>query len=277
MTDDTKKTGQNDNTPLSDADQPSTIPKTPEIPGTAAFDSLQSDFEQEAGNMDPLDFADSPVDAVEMLQAQLETMEEQQAELADRLAEAQKEIHRNQAEIQNLHRRREKEIEEAGKYAITKFARDTVAVADNFERAISSVPEDALVDNPVLKSLLDGVTMTEREFLNVLERHGVQRISPKDELFDPHKHQAVMEQDDKTVPAGTVLQVYQAGYMIADRVLRPAMVVVAKGGPKPVKEQKEEEKPEEDVSAPDEANVQPDVEANASEESEAPKNGTEQT
>ncbi|MEQ8824613.1 MAG: nucleotide exchange factor GrpE [Filomicrobium sp.] len=277
MTDDTKKTGQNDNTPLSDADQPSKKTETPEIPGTAAFDSLQSDFEQEAGNMDPLDFADSPVDAVEMLQAQLETMEEQQAELAERLAEAQKEIHRNQAEIQNLHRRREKEIEEAGKYAITKFARDTVAVADNFERAISSVPEDALVDNPVLKSLLDGVTMTEREFLNVLERHGVQRISPKDELFDPHKHQAVMEQDDKAVPAGTVLQVYQAGYMIADRVLRPAMVVVAKGGPKPVKEQKEEEKPEEDVSAPDEANVQPDVEANASEESEAPKNGTEQT
>lgn len=184
---------------------------------------------------------DAPFDAGEVMAARVDEMEKQQADLAERLAKAQQEIHRYQAEVQNLHRRREKEIEEAGKYAIGKFAGDIVAMADNFERAISSVPGEAVHDNPVLKSLIDGVTMTEREFLNVLERHGVVRISPKDELFDPHKHQAVMEQEDTAVPAGTVLQVFQAGYTIADRVLRPAMVVVARGGPKPVKPMVSEE------------------------------------
>ncbi|MBU1211321.1 MAG: nucleotide exchange factor GrpE [Alphaproteobacteria bacterium] len=178
---------------------------------------------------------DAPFDAGEVLNAQVEELERQLADLTGRLAKAQEDIHRHQAEIQNLHRRREKETEEASKYAIAKFARDVVEVSDNFERAISSVPAEATHDNPVLKSLLDGVTMTERAFLGVLENHGVKRISPKDEMFDPHRHQAVMEKEDKAVPSGTVLQVYQPGYIIADRVLRPAMVVVARGGPKPVK------------------------------------------
>ncbi len=192
-------------------------------------DQLFDDPEMEAAN------EEGPFDPAEVLSAQVEEMERQQADLADRLATAQKEIHRYQAEIQNLHRRREKETEETSKYAIAKFANDVVEVSDNFERAISSVPEEATGDNPVLKSLLDGFTMTERAFLGVLEKHGVKRISPKDELFDPHQHQAVMEQEDKAVPAGTVLQVFQPGYIISDRVLRPAMVVVARGGPKPVK------------------------------------------
>jgi molecular chaperone GrpE len=86
-----------------------------------------------------------------------------------------------------------------------------------------------------LKSLVEGVTMSEREFLNVLERHGVRRIDPAGEVFNPHLHQAVMEQANADLPSGTVLRVLQAGYVIEDRVLRPAMVVVAKGGPKPAK------------------------------------------
>jgi len=157
--------------------------------------------------------------------AKVDELNAQIADLTDRLVRAH-------AEIQNLHKRLEREREETARYAISKFARDTVAVADNFERAIASVPQDAIADNPVLKSLLDGVTMTEREFLNVLDRHGVKRIDPKGEPFDPNSHQAMIEQEDTSVPAGTVLQVYQPGYMIADRVLRPAMVVVSKGGPK---------------------------------------------
>ncbi|MCH9806809.1 MAG: nucleotide exchange factor GrpE [Alphaproteobacteria bacterium] len=203
-----------------------------------------------------MDSFEGSADFADAIRAQIEELEKQQIDLADRLAKAQEDIHRYQAEIQNLHRRREKETEDAGKYAITKFARDTVEVADNFERAIASVPDGATNDNPVLQSLLDGVTMTERQFLSVLERHGVKRISPKDELFNPHQHQAMMEQEDRAVPAGTVLQVFQSGYIIADRVLRPAMVVVAKGGPKPVKPE-----PVEEVEATSAAQTSPEPQA----------------
>ncbi|MBU2580760.1 MAG: nucleotide exchange factor GrpE [Alphaproteobacteria bacterium] len=222
---------QNDNSPRSAGGS------DPSRPGhSSARRSTIIDPDQLFDDPEQEDLADDvPFDAAEMMAARLEEMEKQQANLADRLAKAQEDIHRYQAEIQNLHRRREKETEETSRYAIAKFANDIVTMADNFERAMTSVPAEAIHDNPVLKSLLDGVTMTEREFLNVLERHGVKRISPKDELFDPHRHQAVMEQEDKAVPSGTVLQVFQAGYVIADRVLRPAMVVVARGGPKPVK------------------------------------------
>lgn len=284
MTDETKKHGQNDNTPLSNEDN--TASKAAEAAQSDPLgdsplgsDPLGMDLGDDPGMIDPDDFGDLSLDPVEVLKERLKELEEQQADLASRLANAQKEIHRYQAEIQNLHRRREKETEEAGKYAIGKFARDTVEVADNFERAISAVPPDAIVDNPILKSLIDGVSMTEREFMNVLDRHGVKRISPKDELFDPHKHQAVMEQDDKSVPSGTVLQVYQSGYIIADRVLRPAMVVVAKGGPKPAKATSAES-----ATAEDQPGSSGDAtdssgsgsEANGTGGSEAPKNGTDQ-
>lgn len=228
MSDETNKPGQNANAPQSPHAAHNPRP-------TAAPSSKPQDTVGGRDRVEPPANDIPPFDVPDLLRAELDEMEKQQAELASRLATAQEEIHRYQAEIQNLHRRREKEAEEASKFAITKFARDTVDVADNFERAINSVPAEATKDNPVLKSLLDGVTMTEREFLNVLERHGVMRVSPKGEVFDPHRHQAVMEQEDRNVPAGTVLQVYQPGYVIAERVLRPAMVVVARGGPKPEK------------------------------------------
>ncbi len=122
--------------------------------------------------------------------------------------------------------------------------------------------------------------MTEREFLNVLERHGVMRVSPKDEMFNPHKHQAVMEQEDRTVPAGTVLQVYQPGYVIAERVLRPAMVVVARGGPKPMKPAQAGSESAEDAAAMWEepgtrTSDAPEDNAGAAHDSDTgPKNGT---
>ena len=148
------------------------------------------------------------------------------ADLKDRLLRAH-------AEVENIRKRSEREKEETAKYAITRLARDIVGVGDNFQRAIDAVPADAVQQDSALKSFLEGVTLTERELLNVLERYGIRKMAPINEPFNPHLHQAVMEMPRTDVPAGTVVQVFQAGYTIEDRVLRPAMVVVAKGGPKP--------------------------------------------
>jgi len=166
----------------------------------------------------------APVD----LAARVAELEAQVADLTDRLLRAH-------AEMENVRKRTERDKAETAKYAISRFAHDMVAVFDNFQRAVAAVPAGAAEQDPALKTLLDGVTMTERAALKVLEAHGVRRIDSQGELFNPHLHQAVMEQEKADVPAGTVLQVLQAGYVIEDRVLRPAMVVTAKGGPKPVK------------------------------------------
>jgi len=140
---------------------------------------------------------------------------------------------RAHAEIENVRRRLEKEKEETAKYAITRLARDIVNVGDNFQRAVAAVPAGAAEQDSALKSLVEGVMMTEREFLNVLERFGIKRIDPANEPFNPHMHQAVMEMERPDVATGTVVQVFQAGYSIEERVLRPAMVAVSRGGPKP--------------------------------------------
>jgi molecular chaperone GrpE len=139
---------------------------------------------------------------------------------------------RAHAEVENIRKRAEREREDAAKYAITKLARDIVSVGDNFQRAIDAVPPGAAEQDPTLKSFLEGVTMTERELLNVLDRHGIKRLQPINEPFNPHLHQAVTQVPRSDVPAGTVVEVYQAGYTIEDRVLRPAMVGVAQGGSK---------------------------------------------
>ena len=151
------------------------------------------------------------------------------------LAEAKDRVLRTHAEMDNMRKRLEKEKADASKYAISKFARDIVNVGDNFQRALATVAPEAAEADAVLKSFLDGVTLTEREFISVLERHGVKRVDPKGQPFNPHQHQAVMEQPNPEVASGTVLQVFQLGYMIEDRVLRPAMVVVSTGGAKPAK------------------------------------------
>lgn len=164
--------------------------------------------------------------AGEGAEARIKELEAQVADLTDRLL-------RVHAEIDNIRKRTEREKADVAKYAITRFAGDVVVLADNFQRALSSVPTGGDEPNPALKGLVEGVTMMEREFLNVLERHGVKRIEPNGQPFNPHLHDAVMEQQNPEVPSGTVVQVFQPGYMIEDRVLRPAMVVVAKGGPKP--------------------------------------------
>lgn len=139
---------------------------------------------------------------------------------------------RMRAEMENLRKRFEREKADTAKYAITKFAQDVVNVGDNFQRAITAVPPGAADQDQALRSFLDGVLLAEREFINVLERHGVVRLDPKGEPFNPKIHNAVMEQENRDVAAGTVLQVFQAGYMIEDRCLKPALVVVSRGGSK---------------------------------------------
>lgn len=161
--------------------------------------------------------------------ARIGELEGQIKDLTDRLLRAH-------AEMDNMRKRSERERADASKYAITRFAGDIVSVGDNLQRALAAMPASSEGDpSPALKGLLDGVGMTERDFHNVLSRHGVRRIDPKGEAFNPHQHQAVMKQTNTEVASGTVLEVFQVGYMIEDRVLRPAMVVVAEGGFKSVK------------------------------------------
>jgi molecular chaperone GrpE len=140
---------------------------------------------------------------------------------------------RTLAEMENLRRRTEREVAESRIYAIASFARDTLAVADNMARALPAL-DAALRDNADanVAALLDGVALTERELSKVLEKHGVRKFEPQGQKFDPNLHQAMYEVSDPALPAGTVAQVVQAGYMIGERVLRPALVAVAKGGPK---------------------------------------------
>jgi molecular chaperone GrpE len=136
--------------------------------------------------------------------------------------------------MENLRRRTEREVADARTYAVTQFARDIVTVADNMERALQALDHEIREKADAgVKALLDGVELTERELLKVLEKHGVQKLDPKGQKFDPHRHQAMFEVPDASVPAGTIMQVVQSGYTIGDRVLRPAMVGIAKGGPKP--------------------------------------------
>jgi molecular chaperone GrpE len=155
------------------------------------------------------------------------------ADLASVAAEYKDKLLRALAEMENLRRRTEREIADARQYAVSNFARDIVAVADNMARTTSAVDggQRAQADAG-LKALLEGVELTERELLKVLEKHGVRKFDPMGQRFDPNLHQAMFELPDPSRPAGTVAQVMQPGYMLGDRVLRPALVAVAKGGPK---------------------------------------------
>ena len=157
---------------------------------------------------------------------EIEAMMAENADMRDRLL-------RTMADMENLRKRTEREKSDTARYAISSFARDVLTVGDNLRRTVEHVPPDAAAQDPALKSFLDGVELTERELLNVLERHGVTRIDPLGARFDPNFHQAMYEVEKNDVPEGTVVDVMQGGYTIGERCLRPALVAVAKGGPKP--------------------------------------------
>jgi molecular chaperone GrpE len=153
--------------------------------------------------------------------------EERVAALEAELADTKDRLLRALAETENVRRRAQREREDTQKYAVGGFARDLLATADNLRRALDSVPEAEIKDART-RSLLDGVAATERELLSVFERHGIRWIDPKGERFDHNFHQAVFEAERPDAPAGTVIEVLQPGYVLHDRLLRPAMVGVAK-------------------------------------------------
>jgi molecular chaperone GrpE len=157
----------------------------------------------------------------------LVTAQRESAELKDKVL-------RTLAEMENLRRRTEREVADARAYGIAGFARDVLGIADNMQRALDAARQELGGSaDPGVKTLLEGVELTERELLKALEKHGVKKFDPQGEKFDPNLHQAMYEVPDASVPSGMVMQVIQPGYMIGERILRPALVAVSKGGAKP--------------------------------------------
>ena len=154
--------------------------------------------------------------------------------LTKEAADARDKMLRTLAEMENLRKRTAKEVSDARAYGISGFARDVLDIADNLQRALDALPHEVKANaDPGLTALIEGVELTERSLLNALEKHGVKKLDPQGQKFDPNFHQAMYEVPDPSVPSGTVVQIMQAGYTIGDRVLRPALVGVAKGGAKP--------------------------------------------
>lgn len=180
----------------------------------------------EAANQTDLDDTAQP-DANGDYEALVRLMKENE-ELKDRAL-------RVVADMENLRRRTAREIQDARVYAASNFARDMLAVSDNLRRALDAIPAEAKSSGDSgFAALIEGVEMTERSMLSTLERHGVKKLEPEGERFDPNFHQAMFEVPNADVPANTVVSVVQPGYSIGDRVLRPAMVGVSRGGPKHV-------------------------------------------
>jgi molecular chaperone GrpE len=153
--------------------------------------------------------------------------------LTKEAAEARDKMLRTLAEMENLRKRTAKEVADARAYGITGFARDILDIADNLQRAFDALPAEWKASaDPALKAFIEGVELTERSLLNTLEKNGVKKFDPQGEKFNPNFQQAMYEVPDASVPAGTVVQVVQAGFMIGERVLRPALVGVSKGGAK---------------------------------------------
>ena len=153
--------------------------------------------------------------------------------LAKEAADLRDKMLRTLAEMENLRQRTRREVADSKIYGITGFARDVLDIADSLQRTIDAVPAETRESaDPLLKALIEGVELTERSLLSALEKNGVKKFDPQGEKFNPTFQQAMYEVTDPSVPAGTVVQVVQAGYTIGERVLRPALVGVSKGGAK---------------------------------------------
>jgi molecular chaperone GrpE len=183
---------------------------------------------EEAANNNIDGFEGAPIES----EAEGTSPETRVAELEAELAEQKDRLLRALAETENVRRRAQREREDASKYAVAGFAKDLLSAADNLRRALESLPESEVKDERT-RSLLAGVAATERELLSIFERHGIRRIDPKGERFDHNFHQAIFEAERPDQPSGTIIEVLQPGYVLHERLLRPAMVGVAKGGSKP--------------------------------------------
>ena len=161
-------------------------------------------------------------------EAQEVTAEQRIADLEKQLADMKDRALREMAEAENTRRRAQKEREETSKYAVANFAKEMLVIADNFRRALDAAPTDNT--DPVVKNLIEGIDATERQFQATLDRFGIKKVNPLGQPFDPNFHQVMLEIETPDQPAGTIVQVLQAGYIIHDRLLREALVAVAKGG-----------------------------------------------
>ena len=158
--------------------------------------------------------------------------EERVAQLEAEVASLKDQLLRQMAEVENTRRRAQRDREDASKFAVSSFAKELVTVADNLRRALEAVPAEGRENDEMLKGLAVGVEATERQLFAAFDRAGIKKIDPTGELFDPNFHQVMFEIENTGKPAGTVVQVLQPGYTIHGRLLREAMVGVAKGGPK---------------------------------------------
>ena len=184
----------------------------------AADDFLKQRKEEAKAEVEDDQVADEGADPVAAMQAENDELKDQVLRLA--------------AEMENLRRRTARDVADARAYSVANFARDMLQVSDNLNRALQAIPDGAREKDAGLNALAEGVEMTERAMMAALERNGVKKIEPEGQKFDPNFHQAMFEIPNTDVPSNTVQQVVQAGYVIGDRVLRPAMVGVSKGGPK---------------------------------------------
>jgi molecular chaperone GrpE len=184
---------------------------------------------------------DMPVDSpettpeltLETLQRVIEGLQTENADLNDKYLRAVADSH-------NIRRRAQQDIEKERKFGVERFARDVLSVADNLGRALSALPADLAALDPAVRNVIVGVQATDRELQSILERHGVTRIEAKGRPFNAEFHQAMMEIEDASMPAGTVVQELIPGYLLAGRLLRAAMVSVSKGGPQRTAEPKAE-------------------------------------
>ncbi len=208
-------------------------PEAPQ-PETAGSDAPENGAQTADADLSQVEMTPSEASAAPLTEEVTDLSPEARIEaLKAELAEAKDLYLRSHAEMENLRKRTERELANKSKFAVQKFAENILSVADNIQRAIQSVSDEELRDNQSLKNLLGGITLTERELINALEKHDIRPFEAEGAQLDPNIHLAMFEIDNPDVPAGTILQVVQAGYMIGDRLLRPAHVGVARGGPKP--------------------------------------------
>lgn len=186
-----------------------------------AMDALEKEAMEEEEIEDEEEKEDvEPVDETALLKAEVAEFKERYIRLA--------------AEMENLRRRTEREVKDARVFAISNFARDVLAVSDDLGRAMQVVRDSQNTEDPMaaVAGLVEGIAATERAMITTMERHGVTRVDPMGEKFDPNYHQAMFEVPDATKPNNTIMNVVQAGFKIGERMLRPALVGVSKGGPK---------------------------------------------
>lgn len=210
MSDDTNKADiSNDN-----------LENTAQGSGFNESDSMADEELEQAGKRSPEEVIDALLEENQKLRDEKEALKDQMLRVA--------------ADMENLRRRTQREVADARQYAISNFARDVLSIGDNLDRAISTVSDEEKESaGSTLAALVEGVEMTGREMVRIFAKHGVTKEEPEGEKFDPNRHQAMFEVPNPAVDSGMVVQVVQAGYMLGDRVLRPAMVGVSKGGPKP--------------------------------------------